>query len=83
MSDNTMRTHLVMKLVCSQCGNLLRLSYDEPKQRSDRFSEGQPTGAAMRQTQICVDPCLTCMQPATEVTKALQTIMKHAAKQEG
>ena len=83
MSDNTMRTHLVMKLVCSQCGNLLRMSYDEPKPRGNQHSEGQPTGAAMRQTQICVEPCKTCMQPADEVAKALQTIMKHAAKQEG
>jgi hypothetical protein len=81
MSDNRIRTHLIMKLVCASCGGLLRMSYDMPKAAALAHSEGEPTGAAKVQSLIAVEPCQACMQPAREVSDALATIMKHAAKE--
>lgn len=73
-----MREFLVTKLVCSKCGGNLQLTYDKPKGPS-RYADGEPTGAAMVETRIAVEPCRTCMAPLDDVRRALKTINGLAA----
>lgn len=68
-----MREFLVTKLVCSACGNNLQLTYDKPKGPS-KWAEGEPTGAAMVEVRVAVEPCRTCLAPLDDVRRALKAI---------
>lgn len=68
------RQFLVTKFKCSACGGLLDLNYNAPKNCSD-YAEGEPTGAAMVQQFVAIDPCHQCMRPARDVQQALKTLL--------
>jgi hypothetical protein len=72
------REFLVTKFKCAACGGMLKLSYEALKTGSD-YSEGEPTGAAMVQQIVAVEPCFQCTKPAREVSQALNTLIKHGA----
>jgi hypothetical protein len=75
MSDNKdwMRTHLVTKFICADCGTNLHLSYDRPKGNS-RCVQGEPTGAAMVESLISIHPCQNCMAPLEKIKSAVKTL---------
>lgn len=80
MSDDYMRTSLVLKLICSECGRLLNMSYSKPKEiKGDGYisdySKDEPTGAAMVQNKITVHPC-GCSLRAQEDIETLRRILK-------
>jgi hypothetical protein len=70
------REFLVTKFVCAACGDNLSLTYDMPT-KSSRHSPGEPTGAAMVEQRIAVNPCRTCAAPLGEIRSALATLARH------
>ena len=70
------RQFLVTKMVCAKCGSNLNLTYDVPKQ-AGRYVQGEPTGAAMVEQLVAVEPCMTCMEPVVAVQTALALLAKH------
>jgi hypothetical protein len=68
------RQFLITKFKCAACGGLLSLSYDAPKNGID-YANGEPTGAAMVQQFIAIEPCYQCTRPANDVREALKTLL--------
>jgi hypothetical protein len=69
------REFLVTKFVCAKCGHNLTVTYDAPK-KNDRYSDGEPTGAAMVKQLVAIEPCTTCAAPAKNFVKALHELTK-------
>ena len=69
-----MREFLITKFVCSKCGSNLNLSYDEPK-GAGRYADGEPTGAAMLQQVVAIDPCECIVQPFEEMRQAVNVLL--------
>lgn len=72
------REFLVTKMVCAKCGSNLSLSYETP-QGAGRYSDGEPTGAAMVRQVVAVEPCQPCMEPMQKLQEALATLKGGAA----
>ena len=70
------REFLVTKFKCAACGGLLTLSYEAPKTGVD-YAEGEPTGAAMVQQVVAIEPCFQCIKPVNEVKQALKILLTH------
>ena len=68
-----MREFLITKLVCSKCGNNLNLTYDAPK-GAGRYAEGEPTGAAMVQQVVAIEPCECATRPLEEMRRAVKVL---------
>jgi hypothetical protein len=69
-----MREFLVTKMVCSKCGSNLELTYDMPKV-AIKYADGEPSGAAMVQMRVAVEPCKHCMGPMDEMRKAAKLMI--------
>ena len=69
-----MREFLITKIVCSVCGNNLELNYVAPV-GSGKYAEGEPTGAAMVQQLVSVEPCKKCSAPLEEMRKAVRVLV--------
>jgi hypothetical protein len=69
-----MREFLVTKFVCSKCGSNLHLTHDVPI-GAGKYANGEPTGAAMVQQLIAVEPCAACMRPLEEMCDAARTLI--------
>lgn len=69
-----MREYLITKFVCSKCGANLQLTYDAPK-GAGRHSEGEPTGAAMVQQVVVIEPCECTTRPLEEMRKAARVLL--------
>lgn len=72
-----MRKNLIMNLFCSECSGPLNLVYGEEvgKQRVDRPTSADPTGAACRYIEkIHVEPCKHCIEKNTRPAKALEAL---------
>lgn len=72
------REFLVTKMVCAKCGSNLGLSYDIPR-GAGQCSSGEPTGAAMVQQLVAVEPCGPCMAPLKKLQEALVILKDGAA----
>lgn len=72
------REFLVTKMVCAKCGGNLSLSYEKP-QGAGQYAYGEPTGAAMVQQIVAVEPCESCMAPVRRVQVALEVLQKGGA----
>ncbi len=68
-----MREFLVTKMVCSKCGCNLQVTYDTPK-GAGRYSDGEPTGAAMVQHLVAVEPCRQCLRPLEDLRAAARVL---------
>jgi len=68
-----MREFLVTKFVCATCGGNLKLTYDVPK-CAGHHANGEPTGAAMVQQLVAVEPCAPCLRPLEEMRNAARTL---------
>ena len=68
------REFLITKFVCAKCGTNLQLSYDRPKSAGG-YIDGEPTGAAMVQSLIAIEPCDVCMEPLEAMKKAFKKAM--------
>lgn len=68
------REYLITKFVCAKCGTNLQLSYDVPK-GAGRYSNGEPTGAAMVEKLVAIEPCEVCMEPLEAMKKAFKKAM--------
>jgi transcription elongation factor Elf1 len=82
MSDDGIRTHLVTKFVCAQCGHSLKLSYETPKpERVNGITPYEPepgagiTGAAKRENTIAIYPCGNCYEKALAPIKKLKEVL--------
>ena len=69
-----MREFLITKFVCSKCGNNLRLTYDAPK-GAGRYADGEPTGAAMVQQTVAIEPCECATRPLEEIRNAARALL--------
>lgn len=69
-----MREFLITKIVCSKCGSNLQLTYDTPK-GAGRHADGEPTGAAMVQQVVAVEPCECSTRPLEEMRRAARTLL--------
>jgi hypothetical protein len=68
------REFLITKFVCAKCGTNLQLSYDKPKSAGS-YIDGEPTGAAMVQNLIAIEPCDVSMEPLEAMKKAFKKAM--------
>jgi len=71
-----MREFLITKFVCSKCGNNLQLTYDAPK-GSGKYAEGEPTGAAMVQQTVAIEPCECAIRPLEAMRNAAMVLLGH------
>lgn len=69
-----MREFLITKLVCSKCGSNLQLTYNAPK-GAGRYADGEPTGAAMVQQVVAVEPCECATRPLEEMRLAAKVLL--------
>lgn len=69
-----MREFLITKFVCSTCGNNLRLTYDAPK-GAGRYVDGEPTGSAMVQQVVAIEPCECVTRPLDEMRRAAKVLL--------
>jgi len=69
-----MREFLITKLVCSKCGSNLQLTYNAPK-GAGRYAVGEPTGAAMVQQVVAVEPCECATRPLEEMRLAAKVLL--------
>ena len=69
-----MREFLITKLVCSKCGSNLQLTYNAPK-GAGRYADGEPTGAAMVQQVVAVEPCECATRPLEEIRLAAKVLL--------
>ena len=68
-----MREFLVTKFVCARCGHNLKLSDHAPKGLSHHAS-GEPTGAAMVEQRVVIEPCRCVTQPLDDMRKAVSVL---------
>lgn len=69
-----MRQFLVTKMVCTDCGGTLQLSYDLPNQV--QHADGEPTGALMVSQIVAVKPCQHCLKPLAKTREAVIALME-------
>jgi hypothetical protein len=69
-----MREFLITKFVCARCGGNLKLTYDAPKS-AGRHADGEPTGAAMVQQIVVIEPCKCTTQPIDEMRRAAKVLL--------
>lgn len=69
-----MREFLITKFVCSKCGENLELTYDTPK-CAGRHAAGEPTGAAMVQQVVVIEPCDCMTRPLDEMRRAAKVLL--------
>ena len=69
-----MREFLITKLVCSKCGSNLQLTYNAPK-GAGRYADGEPTGAAMVQQVVAVEPCECATRPLEKMRLAAKVLL--------
>jgi len=69
-----MREFLITKFVCSTCGSNLQLTYETPK-GAGRYAEGEPTGAAMVQQTVAIEPCECATRPLEEIRHAAKVLL--------
>jgi hypothetical protein len=69
-----MREFLITKFVCVNCGKNLQLTYDVPK-FSNNYADGEPTGAAMVQQIVAIEPCKCTTRPLEEMRNALGILL--------
>jgi hypothetical protein len=69
-----MREFLITKFVCSKCGNNLQLTYDAAK-CAGKYAEGQPTGAAMVQQVVTIEPCECATRTLEEIRRAAKVLL--------
>jgi len=80
-----MRTNLITKFFCNDCGYQLNVEYDSdesPKKiASQHQTDKEPTGACCRYNRILVQPCRHCIEkhtsPAKQLGEALREIMRN------
>lgn len=72
------REFLVTKMICANCGGNLSLTYKLPTAVS-RHAQGEPTGAAMVEMLVSVQPCRTCMAPMETLRAAARTLLSAGA----
>ena len=79
-ADNFMREYLVTKFACANCGQRLNLSYRPKECAATRpgYVMGEPTGAAMVEQVVYLEPCEACLAPARDAQRAMQTLVKIA-----
>lgn len=76
MSDG-MRTELITRFVCGDCGELLTIPYEPKAERRQSISQsGDPTGAKVRYNPIYINPCRHCIEKHTAPAKALAAAVK-------
>lgn len=87
-----MRTNLVLKFYCSECGDVLNIVTDyekkslpKPEESILRDVPNMPTGARMHQPDaIYIEPCVRCAEkingPAIRLMKALNEVAANAVK---
>lgn len=68
------REFLITKLVCAQCGRILKLSYPEGR-KSIPSVDGEPTGSDKVEMAVHVWPCETCYAPVERVKFALSELV--------
>lgn len=73
-----MREFLITKFVCSKCGNNLKLTYNTPK-GAGRYAEGEPTGAAMVEQVVAIEPCECATRPLEEMRNAAKVLLGNNA----
>lgn len=88
MSDDNIRTHLVVRFKYAKCGRTLRLSYDGPKNmdRTDTgfYDEDKITGAAKVQSTACyIHPCANCYGAARRPVDMLKAALEAAEAVKG
>lgn len=76
------REFLVTKFACAKCGNNLSVS-PAVQPRAGRHAEGEPTGAAMVQQVVAVEPCRLWLAPLQEMRMAIKTLASCVAMSEG
>lgn len=69
-----MREFLVTKLVCSKCGDNLQLTYNVPN-GAGPHSDGEPTGAAMVQIRVAVEPCQCVVRRIARAQAAVRELL--------
>jgi len=69
-----MREYLVTKFVCARCGHNLRLSEDAPKGQS-HHAAGEPTGAAMVEQRVVIEPCACVTAPLDEIRSVAKSLI--------
>jgi len=69
-----MREFLITKFVCSKCGSNLKLTYELPK-GSSQHTDGEPTGAAMVEQRIAIEPCQCVQRPLNDVRHAVKALL--------
>ena len=67
-----MREFLVTKFVCAKCGANLKLA-DMPK-NAGQYAEGEPTGAAMVQLLVSIEPCECVTQQLDSIRRAAKVL---------
>lgn len=68
------REFLITKFVCSECGNNLRLTYETPE-GAGVYADGEPTGAAMVQQVVAIEPCEVATRPLEEMRRAAKVLL--------
>ena len=68
------REFLVMKFVCSKCGENLQLTYEVPN-NSGKYAKGEPTGAAMVEQVVAIEPCECSVRPLEEMRRAVKVLL--------
>jgi hypothetical protein len=69
------REFLITKFVCAACGNNLKLTYDLPKGAGRFCADGEPTGAAMVQQLVAIEPCECKTRPLEEMRNAAKVLL--------
>jgi len=83
-----MRTNLVMKFHCSNCGNCLNIVTDyekkelpKPKEDYLRHEPKMPSGAFMHEpSTIYIEPCRMCIERETGPAKKLREAILEMGK---
>jgi hypothetical protein len=70
-----MREFLITKFVCAACGNNLQLTYDIPKGAGRFCAQDEPTGAAMVQQLVAIEPCKCTTRPLEEMRNAAKVLL--------
>lgn len=85
MSEDGMRTQLVLRMRCAKCGRVLRFTYDKPEQCPEQTDEQEypdqvVAGAGKVELSAFVHPCAFCYyeatRPAVLISRALDCVAK-------
>lgn len=80
MSADNDREFLVTKLRCSECGEILQMTYEEPKVKTEYkpSATGEPSGGFMVQQFVFVRPCRKCKRHTDRITDAVRTLIQES-----